>query len=153
MPLFYRVCRSTRAVFDGTGAYVAGGRWNSPGRAVIYGATCLAGSLLEIVVQAGPRAKLPGSHHCARALIPDDLAIEVLDEAELPGWEAVDSASAREFGDQWLEESRTPVLSVPAATSKPFGRNLLLNPSHPHYNRIQLEPPVSVRWDVRLFRT
>lgn len=152
MPFVYRACKTKYAVFDGSGASFEGGRWNSPGRSVIYGATCLAGSLLELVVHAGPRAKLPGPHHCARALIPDDAMIEVVDETALPGWDAPDSAVARDFGDRWLEERRTAVLSVPASTSKPFGRNLLLDPGHPKFADIRPETAVPVLWDARLFQ-
>lgn len=152
MPAVYRVAKAKYPVFDGTGAYLAGGRWNSPGRPVVYGSTCLAGCLLEVLVHAGRMQKLPGAHHCARADVPDDLAVEAVDEARLPGWDATDSPAARAYGDAWLAEGRSAVLSVPAAASRPFGRNLLLNPLHPDYARIRPHPPEPVAWDARLFR-
>lgn len=153
MPAAYRVSKVTRSVFDGTGAYLIGGRWNSPGRRVIYASTCLAGSLIEILVHAGRRGKLPGHHHhCARAIIPDELEIEVVDESRLPAWDAADSGSARAFGDTWLAESRTAVLSVPAVTAQPHGRHLLLNPDHAGYSHIRFDVPLPISWDARLFR-
>jgi len=75
-----------------------------------------------------------------------------VDETQLPGW-VDDSPVARAFGDEWLATSRTAVLSVPAVTAKPYSRHLLLNPTHPDYKRIRIEPPVAVTWDARLFRT
>jgi RES domain-containing protein len=138
--------------FDGTGAYLEGGRWNSPGRAAIYAATCLAGSLLEILVHCGSLQKLPGPHHCARAYLPEDLYIETLDEAVLPGWAAEGSALARSYGDEWLATARSAVLSVPAASARPLGRNYVLNPLHADYGLIQFEPPVAIVWDARLLR-
>jgi RES domain-containing protein len=152
MPTVYRVAKARYPVFDGTGAYLEGGRWNSPGRPVVYGSTCLAGCLLEILVHAGRLQKVPGAHHCARAEIPDGVAVETVDEAALRGWEAEESAAARAYGDAWLAEGRTAVLSVPAAASRPLGRNLLLNPLHPDYARIRAEPGVPISWDARLFR-
>lgn len=152
MPTVYRVAKARYPCFDGTGAYLVGGRWNSPGRPVVYASSCLAGCLLETLVHAGPLARLPGVHHCARAHLPDDLPVEVADEAGLPGWEAEDSAVARAYGDAWLAESRTAVLSVPSAAARPFGRNFLLNPAHPDYPRVRVEPPGPIAWDARLFR-
>ena len=152
MPIVYRVAKARRPVFDGTGAFLEGGRWNSTGRHVIYGSTCLAGSLLEVLAHAGRRQKLPGAHHCARAHIPDDLPVEVVDEAQLPGWDTDDSPVARAFGDEWLMMSRTAVLSVPVATARPHGRHLLLNPGHPGYARIRIEAAIPITWDARLFR-
>ena len=152
MPIVYRVAKARHSVFDGTGAYLMGGRWNSAGHAVIYGSTCLAGSLLEIIAQAGRRQKLPGAHHCARAYVPEDMPIEIRDEADLPGWDVEDSAAARAYGDRWLAEQRTAVLSVPAATARPYGRHLLLNPNHADYARIAIEAPVPITWDARVFR-
>jgi RES domain-containing protein len=152
MPFVYRVTKARYAVFDGAGADLEGARWNSPGRVMIYGADALAGCLLQILVHTGRRQRLPGAHHAARGWIPDDLPVEVLDEHAVPGWDEGDSAVARAFGDRWLVEARSAVLSVPSLVARPFGRNLLLNPLHANYPRIQLEPPVPIVWDARLFR-
>lgn len=152
MPTLYRIAKTRHAVFDGTGAFLQGGRWNSPGRPVVYGSECLAGALLEILAHAGRRQKLPGPHHGARAFVSDEVELEVVDEAAVPGWEAEDSTVARAFGNGWLEEARTAVLSVPAATARPYGRHLLLNPEHADYARIRFEPPAPITWDVRFFR-
>jgi RES domain-containing protein len=64
----------------------------------------------------------------------------------------VDSAAAREYGNEWLGDGRTAVLSVPALTALPYGRHLVLNPVHPDYARIRIEDPVPIVWDARLFR-
>lgn len=150
MPFIYRVTKAVRPVFDGTGAFLEGGRWNSAGRRVIYASTCLAGSLLELLVHAGMRQKLPGRHHCARAEIPDDVEIEHVDETRVPGWDAIDSAIARDLGDEWIATLRTAALSVPAVTAKPYGRHVLLNPIHPDFKRIRIGASVPIEWDARL---
>jgi RES domain-containing protein len=152
MPNAYRIAKAKYPVFDGTGAYLEGGRWNSPGQFVIYASSCLAGSLVEVLTHAGRRGKLPGAHRCAVAEIPDDLEIEFIDEGRHVGWDAEDSVLARELGDDWLSSKRTAVLSVPATTARPYGRHLLLNPSHGDYGSIVIRDPVPLLWDNRLFR-
>jgi RES domain-containing protein len=145
-----RAAKRRFPVFDGEGARLLGGRWNSPGRPLVYASSCLAGALLEILVQAN-RMSLPGPYHCAVAEIPDDVPHEVLEPEALPGWDSMpDSLAARLYGDRWLAEARTAVLVVPAATARPLQRHVLLNPRHPAYSRIALRPPTPVAWDVRL---
>jgi RES domain-containing protein len=151
VPTVYRVCKVRHPVFDGTGARLEGGRWNSPGRPVIYASTSLAGSILAIIAHVGRQLHLPGAHHGARAFVPDDLPQETLEPSRLRNWADEDSVSAREYGDGWLAEARTAVLFVPAVTAQPFGQHVLLNPRHPHYRRITFEEPRPVIWDARLF--
>ncbi|HXB69720.1 MAG TPA: RES family NAD+ phosphorylase [Candidatus Acidoferrales bacterium] len=43
----YRVCRSIHARLDGVGAMRAGGRWNSPGKRVVYMAESISLAVLE----------------------------------------------------------------------------------------------------------
>ena len=48
----FRIADRRHPIFDGTGAKLNGGRWNSPGRPVIYAAETFAGGLLEALVHA-----------------------------------------------------------------------------------------------------
>ena len=127
-----------------------GGRWNSPGRAVIYAADSFAGSLLEILAHALRPRTLPGPHHASRFDI-DDAAIELVRPESVPGWQEPSSSPARSFGDRWLEELRSPALAVPALPSRPVGRIVLINPVHPGSSRIIRAAPVAIPWDERLF--
>lgn len=146
-----RAAKVRYRVFDGEGARLFGGRWHSPGRPLIYASTCLAGALLEIVVRRG-RISLPGEYHAGVATIPDTVAHEMLLPAELPGWDSSpDSPAARDYGDRWLREARTAVLIVPAMTARPLQQHILLNPAHPDFPRIELQPARPIEWDVRLF--
>jgi RES domain-containing protein len=137
-------------VFDGSGAALEGARWNSPGRALIYASEHYATALLEKLVHAG-RTQLPGAHHAAAIVIPDDVALEVLDPATLPGWEAEDSGAARAYGDAWHAALRTAVLIVPSLPGQPVERNFIINPAHPDAARILVGQPFDVVWDGRLF--
>ena len=148
--LAYRVCKARHPVLDGTGAERTGARWNSPGAPVIYASTCSAGSLLEILAHRG-RTRLPGVHHAGEILIPDDLPAERLEPADLPGWDAPESAVARAHGDAWLRERRTVSLVVPSVPGRPFQSGVLINPRHPGFARVRLVRTVAVPWDPRLF--
>jgi RES domain-containing protein len=150
MATAWRVAKKRHPPFDATGALLHGGRWSSPGRAVIHAADTFAGALLEILAHALRPRTLPGPHHAVRIDIPDGL-IEVLDPDDLPGWDAKGSPEAVRFGDAWLAELRSPVLSVPAVPSRPIGRLHLINPLHPHAARIAVSAPFDVPWDERLF--
>jgi RES domain-containing protein len=153
MPIAYRTTKARHPVYDGTGAALVGGRWNSPGRTVIYCADSFAGTILEILAHANRPLRVPGPHHAARIEIPADLPVEILNEAALPGWNDDDGAVSRDFGDRWIAEARTAVLSVPAATARPFGRNLVINPAHPDAGRITAGVSVPIEWDQRIFTT
>ncbi|HUE96043.1 MAG TPA: RES family NAD+ phosphorylase [Longimicrobiaceae bacterium] len=150
MPWAFRVCKARYHIFDGTGAALRGGRWNSPGRSVIYASTCLAGSVLEVIAHAGRMGRLPGKHHAGRALIPAELPVETVEPELLPGWAEPQSPVARAFGDRWLREARTVALYVPAVIAQPFAYNVLLNPAHSEYSRVEIEEPREVRWDPRV---
>lgn len=93
---------------------------------------------------------LPGPHHAVRIDIPDDV-VERLDDGSIPGWYERGSAEARETGDRWLDERRTPAVSVPSVPCRPIGRTFLINPAHPSAKRIVVSAPFDVPWDERLF--
>lgn len=109
----FRIADRRFPIFDGVGARLVGGRWNSPGRAVIYAAETFAGAMLEALVHSN-LGRLPKTHAVVEITIPDGVAIEVLAADALPGWDAQDQRASRIFGDQWLDEQRTAVLLVPS---------------------------------------
>lgn len=150
MPVGWRIAKKRHPLYDGTGAFLFGGRWNSVGRPVIYCADTYAGALLEILAHALRPRTLPGPHHAVRINIPDELARQV-DPVDLPGWDEPGSLLALRFGDRWLEESRSAVLVTPAVASRPIGRLLLINPLHVDAGRIVVSDPFDVPWDERLF--
>jgi len=146
----WRITKSRYAPYDGAGAYEWGGRWNSRGRRVIYGADCFAGAILEIIVHALRPRTLPGPHHAIRIEVPDEL-VERVEPAALPGWDSAGSSSSVEFGDAWFDERRSAALLVPAVSARPVGMNVLLNPEHRDARHIRASQPFPVPWDDRLF--
>jgi RES domain-containing protein len=147
----YRIADARHPIFDGTGAMLIGGRWNSPGRAVIYAAVSYAGAILERLVHAGT-GRIPKNQKVVLIRIPARASIEEWTERQLPlGWSADDNAASRAFGDEWLERRRSAVLIVPSAVAK-YERNVVINPVHPDFKSIVASPPEDVVWDARLFK-
>lgn len=147
----WRISKIGYHPYDGAGARDRGARWNSSGREVIYAADTFAGAILEILAHALRPRTLPGPHHAVRIDVPDHL-VERLEPGDLLGWDAKESPAARQFGDRWLSEERTAVLSVPSVPARPIGRTLMINPRHPQATTIEVsEPPFPVPWDDRLF--
>ncbi len=147
----YRISKRKYPPFDGRGAARRGGRWNSPGRELIYCSRSYANALLELLVRANI-GRLPGPHHCIVVEVPDSVPTEALDPASLPNWDHPDQRVSRRFGDRWLAEGRTAVLVVPSLVARPFEQNVLVNPLHPAAAGLNIGAPITVAWDVRLFR-
>lgn len=91
----YRIADSRHPVWNGTGAMLVGGRFNSPGRPFIHGAMTFAGAMLEVLVHARI-GKVPRHHVCVVATVPDDIPVEQAGPAILPGgWDRLDDPSRR----------------------------------------------------------
>ena len=146
----YRIGDSRHALWDGTGAAMVGGRWNSPGRAVIYGSLSYACSMLEILVHANI-GRIPTTHSYVVAEVPANVTVERHETQSLPmGWDSTEASIARQFGDQWIEEARSAVLLIPSVVAK-LEWNAVVNPRHPDARQISVSQPQAVVWDRRLF--
>jgi RES domain-containing protein len=146
----FRIGDERHPLWDGTGAALVGGRWNSPGRQVIYGSLSYACAMLEILAHASI-GRIPTTHRLLIANMPDDVTVERHDANTLPvGWDAENSSSARGFGDLWLQEARSAVLLVPSVVAR-LEWNALINPLHPDSSRLVIAASEKVVWDKRLF--
>ena len=147
----YRIADGRHPIWDGTGAALLGGRWNSPGRPAIYGSLSSACAMLEILAHAGI-GRIPGTQQIVIAEVPDeDALIEWLEPASLPeGWDAEDSGVARQLGDDWLASRRSLVLMVPSVVAR-LEFNAVVNPALRDFSRGRVSAPEAVVWDRRLF--
>ncbi len=146
----YRIADRRHKIFDGQGAALLGGRWNSPGRRVIYAAETYAGAMLEVLVHTNI-GKLPKTHSRIEILVRKGIRIEEAGAADIPGWDVPDQRASRRYGDRWYDEGRTAVLLVPSMVAGPE-RNIAINQEHPDFKRIRATAPRPVIWDQRLFR-
>ncbi|WP_321896402.1 RES family NAD+ phosphorylase [Paraburkholderia heleia] len=146
----FRIADRRHPVWSGTGAMLVGGRFNSPGRPVIYGALTFAGAMLEVLVHARI-GKVPKTHVWVEAQVPDGVRIERQTTATLPGgWDGPSPEIARGFGNLWLEECRSAILIVPSVVARAES-NALVNPAHPDAAKIVISESQPVVWDERLF--
>lgn len=146
----YRIGDGRHPLWDGTGAAMVGGRWNSPGRPVIYGSLSYACAMLEILVHANI-GRIPATLAYVVAEIPYSVPVERHDAQSLPaGWEGEDPSIARRFGDQWLQEARSAVLVIPSVVAR-LEWNAIINPLHADASQLLVSPSQKVIWDKRLF--
>jgi RES domain-containing protein len=147
----FRIADRRFPIFDGAGARLVGGRWNSPGRSVIYAAETFSGAMLEMLVH-GNLNRLPRTQGYIEIAIPDHVAIERVGIQDVPDWQNENQAAARSFGDRWLSEQRTAVLMVPSIVTRGIEHNILVNPLHPNFAAIRASESQDVLWDERLLR-
>jgi RES domain-containing protein len=147
----WRIVRASRAsvAFTGEGAWRSGGRWNSPGRHVVYVSEHQSTAALEIFVHTVPFL-VPETYKAFRLEWPDSL-MEALPKSKWPlSWRSpAFLLETTEIGDHWIRECRSVVLAVPSAIS-PDDRNFLLNPEHPDFKRVRIAPPIDYEFDWRL---
>jgi RES domain-containing protein len=148
----FRIADTRHTIWSGTGAMLVGGRFNSPGRPVIYAALTFAGAMLEVLVHARI-GKVPKTHGWVEATVPDDVLVEHHRADTLPaGWDWAAQHPARQFRDAWLTQSRTAILVVPSVVAR-AEFNVLVNPAHADAARIIVTDPQPVVRDERLFVT
>ena len=135
---------------SGEGARLYGGRWNSPGRPVVYLSTSRALAALEQLFHL----TTPGARKIARTLVtvrvPGDLIGGELWQSE--GWrDNPPGRATTEQGDDWLAVAKTAGVFAPSALI-PEEQNLLLNPNHARFPEIQITRTDPFRFDPRLLK-
>ena len=137
---------------SGEGAKASGGRWNSPGAAMVYCAENRALAILETFVHVDKRNIPPMNRYFVTIDLPDDLVktAEVLTSPP-PGWNAEPAGvPSIAYGDAWVAAKRSAVLVVPSVIV-PDEYNYLLNPLHAQARRITARIGPKCRYDQRLF--
>ena len=139
--LAWRLCRERYADLTGEGARLYGGRWNSPGRAMVYAASSAALAVLEVRVHLD----LPPE------LLPPDYVLVTVDLGRAAIETHTDIPDVPDlFGNAWLGEARTPVLQVPSLIV-PECTNYLINPAHPAAGKIRITNSRRFEFDRRLW--
>lgn len=136
--------RHAETAFDGEGARLHGGRWNSPGHRVVYTSESLALAALETLVHLDSALPLPRFIAFALRISASDL--ELCGLPPLPP--LPDLLHTRKLGDDWLAHGRTLAFAVPS-TLVPMEKNYLLNPAHPRFTELVIEPPIPFVLDQR----
>ena len=133
---------------SGEGARLYGGRWNSPGRPMVYLATSRALAALELLVHL----TTPGSRRIPRTLVsvrvPKDIVGGELWQNE--GWrDDPPGKGSTDQGDDWLSVGKTGGVFVPSAIIA-AEQNLLLNPLHADFGKVDVIKTEAFSFDHRL---
>jgi RES domain-containing protein len=136
--------------FDGEGARLYGGRWNSPGVPMIYASEHQSLAALEIRVHIDKTA-MRKTYKCF-AFQFDEKLMEVFRIGSLPGdWRLEPPPhSLQQLGDKWVKSGTSVILAVPSVII-PKERNYLINPKHPNFAKVKIGPPTEFTFDQRLF--
>jgi RES domain-containing protein len=122
---------------SGKGAELHGGRWNRPGRAVVYTSSSISLACLETMVHLGQHG-LPLNRFLVAVEVPPDLwrARRILEPAKLPvGWSSIPEGKVSlDLGDAWLTSCDSALLCVPSVIV-PEEFNVLINVTHPDASR------------------
>src|SRR5579872_5215074 len=107
--------KHAKTAFNGSGARKYGGRWNSPGTAIVYAAETQSLAVLEMLVHIEQPDLL--QDYALIGITINESLIEVLDQNRLPrNWRsAVQSPSLRTLGDKWAADHASVALRVPSA--------------------------------------
>ena len=136
--------------FDGEGARLYGGRWNSPGRACVYVASSESLALLEIMVHL-ESYRLLDAYALLRLTLPTVSILSVGVEDLPDNWqEAPAPAETADLGDGWLTSGQSLALALPSVVV-PREFNYMLNPGHPLFDPIvAAAEPLPFKPDPRL---
>jgi RES domain-containing protein len=142
--------RHADTAFDGEGARLYGGRWNSNGHRVVYTSSSLALASLETLVNLDTSLPLPRFiAYCV--YLPADYVAQVSLPSSAVAAPLPSLMETRRLGDTWITEGIHPALSVPSALV-PQEFNFLLNPVHPFFPKLVIAPPIPFALDTRFQR-
>lgn len=135
----------------GTGARIAGGRWNSVNVPMIYtGMTIEIASFEKLVHLSG---ELPDDLVLVKISIPDDILIMDGTDGLPSNWDAFpSSAEAQAFGNDFIQQGAFMAMVVPSVVI-PEARNVLINPNHVDWGKCTMEILRAFSYDQRLGKT
>lgn len=135
--------------FSEEGARLYGGRWNSPGIAMVYTAGSISLATLELLVHLNNTSVLPSFSICPVEF--DDSLVALLDLATLPpDWsQSPAPTSLQTIGDDWISRASSVVLRVPSAVIE-NENNYLINPAHTDFKKLVIGTMEALKLDPRL---
>ena len=137
----WRICRKPHADLSGEGARLFGGRWNSPGRPLVYTAETAALAVLELRVHLDlDWDTLPDDYVLIAIAVPEGPTESLIDLPDDP----------KRVGNEWIASGRSARLRVPSFIV-PESHNVLINPAHPESMAITVRSMRPFLFDRRLW--
>lgn len=133
---------------SGEGVQLYGGRWNSPGRPVLYLASTRSLAALELLCHLTTSKSRSISRMLLTIQFPSDLARGKLSQTY--GWNnAPPTAVSTQQGDDWLEYRTSAVVRAPSAIIAEED-NYLVNPQHNDFSTLEVVDISDFSFDPRL---
>lgn len=148
--IVYRIAREKWAQdLSGVGAEKYPGRWNLPDFRMLYTAGPESLATLEVRAHFDDE-EAPTDQWVIVLELPNGL-VQTLDP--LPeGWDITPAGLASKYaGTEFLKEQQHLALKVPSAIIK-SEYNYLINPHHPHIERLRIQRMYPKLWDERIIR-
>ena len=118
---------------------------------MVYASTSLSLAAVETFVNLEPNLT-PADLVSIEGVIPDAIQTITLDVNSLPPrWYETRDQSLHRFGDEWIRAGRSATLLVPSAAIRGEW-NVLLNPAHAEFSKIEFRDPEPFEFDARMFR-
>lgn len=136
--------------WSGSGAQLYGGRWNPPGKPVVYLATSISLAILEIMVHL-QSSMLLQAYTLLSIEVPEEM-LPALDASALSDdWKDPSPPdSTQSLGETWLQAGESVGLRVPSVIV-PSEFNAIMNPQHADFaallESVRNEPMI---FDARL---
>lgn len=144
----YRIVKTKHlaTAWSGSGAQLYGGRWNPPGKPVVYLATSISLAILEVMVHL-QSSMLLQAYTLLSIEVPEE-NLPALDVSALSAdWKDPSPPdSTQNLGEVWLEAGESVGLRVPSVIV-PSEFNAIINPRHADFAAL-LE---SVQTEVMVF--
>ncbi|WP_425520706.1 RES family NAD+ phosphorylase [Pseudomonas serbica] len=148
----YRIVKKrwANSAFDGEGANLYGGRWNSKGISCVYVADTPSLAVLEVLVHLTSNDVMQ-SYAMYEIELPADLVLRAKDKSLPANWRAEPAPQeTASFGDEWIESGVSLALAVPSVIV-PMSWNYLMNINHPAFAAVVTKAkPVEFKFDQRL---
>ena len=106
----------TFPIYSARGSQIAPGRWNDVGTPAIYASEHYSTAMLEKLAHGN--GALPPNQHFIAITIPKGTTFEIVTNDRLPGWDALEPTTSRQFGARWIVERRSAVLLVPSYVAR-----------------------------------
>ena len=131
--------------FGGLGAAHFPGRWNRLGVPIVYCCSSIALCALEVLVHTKSTKPLETKFVTFEVRMPADTIFTPQPAKDLRKLE-----QTRQIGQHWIEAAQFAVMRVPSIIIRE--PNYILNPLHPDFKKIEIDPSKPFKFGLRLVR-
>ncbi|HEY3914040.1 MAG TPA: RES family NAD+ phosphorylase [Verrucomicrobiae bacterium] len=142
--------RQAPTAFDGEGARLYGGRWNSVHIPMVYASEHQSLAALELRVHID-KTKMRMRFKSFTFQFNENFKKEFRINRLPKDWrQEPPPTSLQRIGDTWIKSNASVILAVPSVII-PREFNYLINPKHSDFTKVKIGPPTDFAFDQRLF--